>query len=356
VQTTVVPGIFAFGGHDLNIDNNNLATGTAALYAYSYKTAPGVPFDVYMGHYRAGGFMSPPVQLTTNALPTESTQPAITGDIILNTAEMGALVAWDTKYTDPITFWVYHRVESNRVIFPGPATAFPSNFMLASALPGPSNPDISRVINRGVGNYSPRAVVVWEGGGESSPCSPARPAEIYAQYMDYDPQSVNSGPQWPQPEMVGPGPGNYMQTRPTVKQSIPSTVAVFWSDTQAGNQGIMGTRMDVRSTVIDWAKRTRDEALPIQPGQMTIIDVWPQPAHVSGEVAVTLQADVDATVSFELYDLLGRRIAVLYSGFMERSELTVRFSPSAYDLNTGTYLLRARSEEGQTSRTITVVR
>ncbi|MCB2206431.1 T9SS type A sorting domain-containing protein [bacterium] len=354
-QNNVVAGYNAFGGHDLNLDNNDIATGSAALVAYSYQQAPGAPFDVYFRHCRLWT-LSAPVQLTNNAVPTDSKYPAIASDNVFNIAEMGALIAWDTKYTVPGTSWIYHKVESNRVAFPGPTTVFPANFQIAAGLPGPSYPDITRVINQSPGNYSPRGVVVWEGGGESSPCSLARPVEIYAQYMDYDPASGNIGAQWPQPEMVGPGPGNYMQTGPTVKQSIPSTVAVFWDDTQTGNNGIMGTRMDVGSTVIDWAKRTRDEALPIQPGQLTIIDIWPQPAHSGCEVAISLHADVDATVSFELYDLLGRRIAVLYSGFMERSELTVRFSPSAYDLNTGTYLLRARSEEGQTSRTITVVR
>jgi hypothetical protein len=89
---------------------------------------------------------------------------------------------------------------------------------------------------------------------------------------------------------------------------------------------------------------------------LTITDVWPQPAQYGSEISVSLHAMEDATVTFELYDLLGSRIAVLYDGSMQTSGLTVRFSPAEHALRTGAYLLRARSGDAQVSRTITIVR
>jgi hypothetical protein len=354
IQTTVVQNYFAFGGHDLNIDHNNIATASAALFTYSYKPSVAAPFDVYLGHYRSSVLTS--LNLTNNSYPTHSTLPAITTDSILNFGDMGALVAWNTQYTDPITFWIHHKVESNRYVFPGPTPAFPSNFQIVAGLYGPSYPDIARVHTQSAGGVAPYGFVVWEGGGETSSCNPARPIEIYGQYMDYDPASLTYGSQWMQPEMIGPGPGSYTQARPTVKSSFAASVSVFWNDAQTQNTGILGTRLPLNSDEIVWAKRRKERVQPPAAGTLTITDVWPQPAQYGNEISVSLHAVEDASIIFELHDLLGRRIATLYDGPMQMEDLTVRFSPTDFGLRTGTFLLKARSSDAQVSRTITIVR
>jgi hypothetical protein len=283
--------------------------------------------------------------------------PAIAADSVINTQswKQGVLVAWDTETHVP-GYPATRRVETNRFTFPNSIrNEFIPHLTLANGLTAPSHPDIARVINT-VPQGSPAGVVVWEGGGELGPCSPARPTEIYGQYVIYDRNAPNPGPQWSQAEMIAPGAGNYHQTRPMVDQSMPGGVAVFWYDSQTGDNGIMGTRMPELSAGIGWAKHP-DRQVSNESSTFELGAVWPQPAQSLGaRINVIIEAETGKTATLELHDLLGRRIAVLFDGEIRDNGMVVGFTPADYRLSPGVYLLRFSDGEKQQMKPIILIR
>jgi hypothetical protein len=351
----------AFHGYDLAAGTTGGALGGSAILAYAIVPPAGQTSDVFVNTYQLGA-PNIALNLTANSASESSSQPAIDVDSLRNAGsnEEGALLVWNTEYTTP--GGNYHRVESNRVTFPNgfPAAGVPefaSNLLLDIGLTAPSSPDIARMINFMPGLDEPRGVAVWEGGGEMSPCSPARPTEIYGQHVLYDASLPNAGPQWPQPAMVGPGPGNYHQRTPMVKAAYAGEMAVYWSDSQNGNNGLMGTMLTNLGTTIRWVKRSDAEVIQTpQPG-IAISSIWPQPQYTNTDgVNISCTGPVDAGVSLEIYDMLGRRVQTLFTGTMREQGLIVRFDPVRLGLQAGSYIVRMSSGAAQVTRSFVILR
>ncbi|MFZ1730180.1 MAG: hypothetical protein WBQ23_15320 [Bacteroidota bacterium] len=352
----------AFDSYDLiNRDYLLSPNFSDAAFTYSVQSQAGGSYDIYVGYFNYNfGIQSTAVKYNvTNNIPyVDSKTPAIAADSIINgqSGRQGVLVAWDTDTHVP-GYPTTHRVETNRFKFPNAIQQeFSTHLIVANGLTAPTHPDIARVINN-VPQGSPTGVVVWEGGGELSPCSPARPTDIYGQFVNYDNTSSNPGIQWAQAEMIAPGSGNYHQTTPTVDQSIAGGVSVFWYDSQTGNKGIMGTRMPELHSNIGWAKAQRADRQSPQTSAFSISDVWPQPAPSLGsELSIAIESPSDDVASLELYDFLGRKIATLFNGFMWKTGLVVRFTPADYNLAPGVYLLRLSNSSEQRVKAITLLR
>lgn len=353
----------AWAGHDLNIDDNvQPLLGSSALFAYSIQSTPGALFDVYLGNFRYGGF-SAQYNITNLFIPgMAATLPAICSDnVIQANNEAGALVAWDIQYTLP-GGGTFHRVETNRFQFNNsrpPLAVVPvflPQFMLANGLPAASYPDIARVHGNPPSN-EPFGMVVWEGGGESSSCSPPRPIEIYGQHLAFGTTNPPYGPIWPQPALIGPGSGNYMQTRPIVKASFDGSASVFWLDSQTGNTGVMGTRLPLTGGDVSWAKQHRASDAGIIPAEIRITGIHPQPATQNeSEVRFTVVTSAESHFSVSLYDVLGRRVAVLFEGRTQTPATSIGFSPGQLLLAPGLYMLRARTTTAQATGSLLIVR
>jgi hypothetical protein len=364
--STFVPITYSsFGGYDLNHQDYMLNSGSAALCTYSISTGPGLPLNVYLGLYRGGGVINP-YPVTSHAIGSgfNSTMPVISPDSIVTagSSEQGALLAWDTDYLispNPL----YHRIETNRYrytsgLYPTYTVTpeFATPIVLASGLSAPTNPDIARVINP-YPNYGPFGAVVWEGGGESSPCNPSRPTEVYGQYVLYDATAANPGPQWNQPEMIGPGAGNYQQTYPIVNPGLPNSVSVYWYDSQTGNKGVMGTRLPELNGAIAWAKNPEHNIEPNSPTTLSITGIWPQPASINASgIQVGISGGQLEDVTLDVFDLLGRKLATLYHGEMLETGLVVQFTPSELKLRSGVYVLRLHGSTQQVTKSFTVLR
>lgn len=274
-RTSVTPVFNGFGGFDL--------TGTSVpgvrrpvYFTWSQQAAAGAPYEIHLGYFNHLGAIAYRAITANAAAPTpppqkpDSKYPAITYDSLAPTGtHEGVLLAWDTEYYR-VGGGSSHSVESNRINVPFivlplliTVPEFPAHLTLDAGLATPSYPDIARVINTMPGN-GPFGMVVWEGGGEQS-CTPARPRDIMGQYVLYDANAMNPGPQWSTPEMIAPGGGNYFQTGPQVQPSLPGAASVYWYDNQGGQYGVMGTRLPELSGSIQWAKRERQEVLAPPP-------------------------------------------------------------------------------------------
>jgi hypothetical protein len=229
-----------------------------------------------------------------------------------------------------------------------------SHLVVADGLSAPTYPDIARVPNSAL-STTPRGVVVWEGGGEMGPCYPARPTEIYGQFVFYDDNLVNPE-QWPDARMIGPGVGNYHQTRPNVQPAGADAVSVFWYDSQTGNDGVMGTRLPELNNEIAWAKDRNVEKESSIPADLAITGIWPQPAPHGSDVSVALRLPVGISATAEIHDLFGRRIAVIYDDAAPAGELMLRLVPGKLGLVPGMYLLRLRSASMQVARPLLILR
>ncbi len=83
-----------------------------------------------------------------------------------------------------------------------------------------------------------------------------------------------------------------------------------------------------------------------------VLTAYPNPARGASTLRLTLPSPQVATVA--VYDLLGRRVAVLHDGPLAAGEHTLSFD--AADLPSGVYLVRAAVGGEVTTRRITVVR
>jgi len=75
---------------------------------------------------------------------------------------------------------------------------------------------------------------------------------------------------------------------------------------------------------------------------------------VSGKAAVRFKAGVPGEVALALFDVLGRRVAVVADGPADATERTVTLD--ATGLSAGVYVLRLVAGGRVESRTVTVVR
>lgn len=84
----------------------------------------------------------------------------------------------------------------------------------------------------------------------------------------------------------------------------------------------------------------------------TLHQNYPNP--FSGETRVRVELDRPSDIALEVFDVTGRRVRVLESGFMSEGSHEVTFS--ADDLPSGVYLIRLDTPSGSLTRTATIVR
>jgi hypothetical protein len=303
-----------FGGYDIAADPVS-PVPHRALVSYSIK-GPTPNFDIYVERYPGPWVTSAPpwsMPITATGGIEEATQPTICSDCVdIGGNQGGMFVAWDRKYVNNL-WQTVHKVQANRVVFPGiPAWIFP-HLDVSMDVTAKTWPDIASREDIAAGT-EPRSMVAWEGGGESSPCSPPRPIEIYAQYLESSVTGGYRGLLWSQEKMVAPGAGNYTQTRPTVLSSDGDTYSCFWLDARAGTDNPMGTRMarmDARTIV--WMKRSTDA----QVSHFTVT-LYPNPLHTSSGTSLELDVDNEREeyVRIRMIDLLGREVVTLHDGLL----------------------------------------
>jgi hypothetical protein len=101
-----------------------------------------------------------------------------------------------------------------------------------------------------------------------------------------------------------------------------------------------------------WNELFGGEPEPSLPPRMALSDPWPCPARDSAAIDVELAEPGNVEVA--LYDLSGRRVDTIYSGYMAegRNELSVRTG----GLPSGVYLIQAAGEGGAAVRRLVVAR
>lgn len=88
-------------------------------------------------------------------------------------------------------------------------------------------------------------------------------------------------------------------------------------------------------------------------GAYELSEFAPNPVRTTGSIDLTVQKNQQVTV--EVYDVLGRRTAMLFDREMEANQTeTLRFE--AHGLSSGRYFLRVQGEHFQTHRGLTVVK
>jgi hypothetical protein len=199
------------------------------------------------------------------------------------------------------------------------------------------------------------SLIVWSGMTEI--CSPSRPKEILAQWMLYDTASVAKGRQWSEPKRVGPGPGNYSQHSPIVKNAKYDRVNVFWLDGRAGNDLVLGTRLtaDSSDAELHWFKAP-DAPDKTVVASMTLGASYPNPLSLQrfSVANITLDVAEPKAVSLKLYDNLGRVVAVVYEGDLPVGMHTLRVDASG--LRTGMYYYVLRGSDETATRGLVIVR
>jgi hypothetical protein len=82
------------------------------------------------------------------------------------------------------------------------------------------------------------------------------------------------------------------------------------------------------------------------------VSVWPNPSRVAAEVTVVLAEAGAVTVA--LYDVLGRRVALVHEGALEAGEHTLVLDGAA--LPAGVYVVRVETGASVVARRLTLVR
>jgi len=85
-----------------------------------------------------------------------------------------------------------------------------------------------------------------------------------------------------------------------------------------------------------------DETSVELPGRWITVKNWPNPFNDATTICFTMSES--GSVSFELFDLLGRRVWVRNMGYVSAGERTISFTGD--NLSSGVYLLRARNGAG----------
>ncbi len=298
VNESIIP--VAFGGYDLTTSTIAQPVKKPAYFTWSEKAAIGSPFEVNLGYFHPAGGLARRNITSNSAASTppqkpDSKQPVLVCDSIAayGTHE-GVLLAWDTE-------------------------------------------------------------VYQSGGGELSLCLPPRPTDIMGQYVLY---AAGAGAQWAGPQSIAPGPGDYHQTRPQVQSSLPGAVSVYWYDGQTGDASVMGTRMPNLHATIAWAKAVEeDRQAAARAGDFRVESIWPQPASQSTDaVHVFITGERGESVSVEVYDLLGRKRAMLHDGLINEQGIVLTLSPSQLGLGPGSYILLLRSSQAQVTQKFSIIR
>src|SRR5690606_20707487 len=105
----------------------------------------------------------------------------------------------------------------------------------------------------------------------------------------------------------------------------------------------------------DWAVSGWDEAASASatlPEGFALSEVYPNPS--SGRATLTLEVAAAQAVTAEVYDVLGRRVAVLHDGVLEAGAHALVLDGAA--LPAGAYVVRVTGETFATTRRATLVR
>jgi hypothetical protein len=88
---------------------------------------------------------------------------------------------------------------------------------------------------------------------------------------------------------------------------------------------------------------------------LTLGAVYPHPIPLDGEARLLLRSTVETPVRITLHDLLGRERALLRDDLISEADILI-LRPAALGLAPGSYLLRALTPAGMSSRMVTVLR
>ena len=100
------------------------------------------------------------------------------------------------------------------------------------------------------------------------------------------------------------------------------------------------------------ASVTSGEATPVLAGTLDLATPTPHPVRSASVVRVTMREAAAARVT--LFDLMGRRVAVLHDGYLPSGETALTLDASA--LSSGTYVARLETAAGARTRTVVVSR
>ena len=335
------------------------------MVAYSITPPAGVP-ELFVQRFGSNttdlfpAALTPPEGYLPFNIPGVPSQPCIVPDSVAlpATGLGGCLVAWNQNQYIAQYGGNRNAVLTNQAEWtnnpPAPPTLFPWSRVSGYSVE-PTFPDIAAQTRYSPG-VEPRSFIVWEGEGESSPCGPPRAKDIWTQYSEYDGQS-GSQTLWQQEELVSPGGGNYFQRSPIVQTSVGHSVSVYWLDDRNANDGIIGTRLSEQGGGIAWYKRRDVATKATVPSQLAIEPVHPNPVRLSGNGRASFEVSLpeDGTIEIHLTDMLGRTIAIPYSGFagVGRHAMSIALPPSA---TTGTYFIQIHSGGRFAVRPFAVIR
>ena len=99
--------------------------------------------------------------------------------------------------------------------------------------------------------------------------------------------------------------------------------------------------------------QTTDADVPAQPSAAATLEVYPNPN--SDRTAVALTVPSAQSVEVVVYDVLGRRIAEVFTGSVEAGE-TRRFTFDTAGVPGGSYVVRAEGETFEISQPLTIAR
>jgi hypothetical protein len=331
-----------FNGYDIDVDLD-WPVPHRPLLVYCIS-GPLANVDIVIASYNSSfaapppvGFSGLPFMIPVGHVPS---QPKVVSDRIdLNGAGYGGmLLAWNLEYTNPQLQRV-HKVQSEHLLLWNDGWIPPNRLPLdvSTELTASTWPDITYAEPQ-VAGQEPMAMLVWEGGGETSNCSPPRPTEIYTQYVGYE--DPYRGLYWNQEMMVAPGPGNYHQRRPTVQPSDDGTYSVFWLDTWGGTASPMGTRFyHIDGQYIGWKKKT-EQAKTTD----FVVSVYPNPVNPArGALRIHIDNEREEYVRVRINDLLGRTVETLHDGELRAGATTFEATFPQGRLRAGTYFVTVQS-------------
>ena len=352
-----------FGGCDIAVDVMTVPMQKAFLV---YCADTGAGMTLHSMHIDVTVLVpTPDTELIPVTAGYRATNPTICPDRSTNQYGYGGmLVAWDWEYPDvqfnpPVQ---RHFIQTNKFEFltPGSGTIQWSWSVIDVNLSYPSlqayHPDIARITSQGDG-LDTLGFIVWEDMLEL--CSPSRQTEIHGNWIVYDtipPSPHVRGAQWSIPKLIGPGVGNYSQTKPMVKTSVGKTVNVFWLDDRGGFDMVNGTRVWPEGTnTILWAKDVAEHP-DVMPGTLRLGESWPNPLTLryGGISQISLDVDVESTIRLSIYDNLGREVAMVHEGALPVGRHVLRFDASM--LHPGMYHYVLRGPGMLSTRGLVIVR
>ena len=132
--------------------------------------------------------------------------------------------------------------------------------------------------------------------------------------------------------------------------SAPQTYAYRTAQQAAGTHAFRLKQVDIEGS-FEYSPVARITVAPTAPFQLTA----PHPNPVSGRARFTLSVAKTQQIDLAVYDLLGRRVAVLHQGTLPGGE-PKRLRIEAHAWPSGVYLLRARGQQFSAVRRLVVIR